>query len=591
MASMYKKRLVNKPKHVMKKSTLFKKTFPYIKKYKGWFFLTLLLCIITALLSASTPFITKEILDNYLPNENYEYVTYALILYGVIAVILLFSRYFFAFVNTLTGMKIEKAIREEAMFKINKLQVDYFNLEPDGKIVSKITSDSTGVRNFYTKTFDIFNALINIVVVYVAIILLKPMLGLITLIIVPIIILWVTIYRKWVHKYFVDLRETGSRITGKLNENITGTLIIQDFNQEENILSEYRDLTKRYVKNERKTVRINNIFGFELLAFIKRSLEIGLLMYLGFTSIEVGGEVLGIGLIAALVENLDKMINPFNVIFNNLNELEDSMVAATRVYDLLDELNDTRVDSGKIAPRIDGNVEFKNIRFAYVEGNDVLKDFSLKVDSGKTIGIVGSTGSGKSSLMNLLLGYNDYQKGEILIDGVPVTEYNKNSLRENMGIVLQTPALFMGTLKSNVTFERDYSDEDVTKVIEAVGASYMLEKYKEGLNMPISFRGENLSLGEKQLIAFARILLRNPKILVLDEATANIDSETETKIKKAMDIIAKGRTTFIIAHRLSTIQNADEIIVLDHGKLVGKGNHEYLYKTCTQYQKMYDSQS
>ncbi len=588
---MDKKRIVKKPKHVMKKSTLLKKTFPYIKKYKGWFLLTLLLCVITALLSASTPFITKEILDNYLPNENYKMVTYALILYGVIAVILLFSRYFFAFVNTLTGMKIEKTIREEAMYKINLLQVDYFNLEPDGKIVSKITSDSTGVRNFYTKTFDIFNALINILVVYIAIILLNPMLGLITLIIVPIIILWVTIYRKWIHKYFVDLRETGSRITGKLNENITGTLIIQDFNQEENILDEYKVLTKRYITNERKTVRINNMFGFELLAFIKRSLEIGLLMYLGFTSIELGGAVLGIGLIAALVENLDKMINPFNVIFNNLNELEDSMVAATRVYDLLDEPNDTRVDTGAKAPRIEGNVEFKNIYFAYVEGNDVLKDFSLNVEAGKTIGIVGATGSGKSSLMNLLLGYNDYREGEILIDGEPVTEYNKASLRRNMGIVLQTPALFMGTLKSNVTFERDYSDEDVKKVIEAVGASYMLDKYKEGLEMPISFRGENLSLGEKQLIAFARILLRNPRILVLDEATANIDSETETKIKKAMDVIAKGRTTFIIAHRLSTIQNADEIIVLERGRLVGQGTHEHLYKTCTQYQKMYDSQS
>ena len=187
--------------------------------------------------------------------------------------------------------------------------------------------------------------------------------------------------------------------------------------------------------------------------------------------------------------------------------------------------------------------------------------------------------------------FYDPQSGEILIDGVDMTTYNKASLRRNMGIVLQTPALFAGTLKSNITLERDYSDEEVKNVIDAVGASYMLEKYKEGLDMPISFRGENLSLGEKQLIAFARILLRNPRILVLDEATANIDSETETKIKKAMDVIAKGRTTFIIAHRLSTIQNADEIIVLDHGNLVGKGTHDYLYKTCKQYQKMYDSQS
>ena len=193
--------------------------------------------------------------------------------------------------------------------------------------------------------------------------------------------------------------------------------------------------------------------------------------------------------------------------------------------------------------------------------------------------------------MNLLLAYNDYQEGELLVDGVDIKEYNKLSYRKNLGIVLQTPALFGGTLKSNLTMERDiYSDEEIIEVLNAVGAGYMLKKTEYGLDMPISFRGDNLSLGEKQLISFARILLRNPRILVLDEATANIDSDTEMKIKNAMNVVSKGRTTFIIAHRLSTIKNADEIVVLDSGKIVGKGTHDTLYNNCAQYKDMYDSQ-
>ncbi|MGM9969900.1 MAG: ABC transporter ATP-binding protein [Anaeroplasma sp.] len=578
-------------KHIMKKTTLLKRTIPYIKKEKKLFFVTILLCFVISITSALTPFITKKILDSYLPNGNYNMIINSLIIYAILILVLTISRYTFSYINSLTGMHIEKMIREEAIEKINYLPVDYFSLEPDGKIVSKITSDSGGVRVFYTTMFSIFNAILNILIVYFGVIILEPWLGILILLIVPILILWVTLYRKKVHRYYVDLRETGSRITGKLNELITGALIIQDFNKEDEMLEEYNGLCRRYVKNDRMANTINMYFGWELLSLIKRTAEILLLMFLGFSSINVGGVVVSIGLISAFVENLDKMINPINAIFNNLNELEDSMVGATRVYMFLDEENDTRVNEGIEAPsNITGSVEFKNISFCYVEGKNVLNDVSLSVEAGKTIGIVGHTGSGKSSLMNLLLAYNDYQSGELLVDGVDIKTYNKASYRKNLGIVLQTPALFAGTIKSNITMNRDYSDDEVISVLEAVGAGYLLDKTEFGLNMPISFRGENLSLGEKQLISFARILLRNPKILVLDEATANIDSDTECKIKKAMDIVSKGRTTFIIAHRLSTIKNADEIIVLDKGRIVGKGMHEELYNDCIQYKEMYDSQ-
>ena len=576
---------------IMKKKQMIGFIIPYLKKEKGLVLLTLFLCLVTSLLSAATPFITKEIFDNFLPNQDYNMVIVFAIIYFSATILLLLSRYFFQYVNTLTGMKIERKIREEAMRKVNYLKVDYYSLEPDGKIVAKITSDSGGVRVFYTTAFSIINAIMNITIVYAGIIIIKPILGLITLIALPILLIWITFYRRIVHRHYINLRENGSLITGKLNENITGSLIIQDFNQEDIMLDEYQVLVKKYVKSDRTVANYNNMMGFELLNLIKRAVQISLLLFLGFSSIRVVETVITIGMISAIVESLDKMINPFDTIFNNLNELEDSIVGATRVHDFILEECDTKVFDGDILDKeVKGDIEFKNVKFAYIEDNYVLNGINLSVKSGESIGIVGHTGSGKSSMMNLLLRYNDYNSGSILLDGKEISNYNKMSYRKCMGIVLQNPALFKGTLKSNITMERDYSDEEVIDALKSVGGEYLLNKSPLGINMPISFKGENLSLGEKQLISFARVLLRNPKILILDEATANIDSGTENAIKKATNVVSKNKTTFIIAHRLSTVRECDRIIVLDHGIIVGMGKHNELYNDCQIYKDMYDSQ-
>lgn len=582
---------MSKIKDTYTKGELFKKTAPFILKEWKLVIFTVFLSVGTALLNTVTPLITKAIIDEHIPNKDMESIIKYLVIFGIITVVMVLMRYFLQYFQTLTGMNIERNVREKAIRKIDYLPVDYYSLEPDGKIVAKITSDSNGVRTFYMTMYSIMNALVNIVSVYVGLIILEPILGLIILAIVPLILVWITVYRRKVRSYYLDLRETGSRITGKLNELISGSLIIQDFNQEENMLGEYEQLVNRYNHNDIKANTINIYFGWELLLILKRIAEVSILFFLGFESCKVGGIVVTVGLITTFTSYLDKMINPIDAIFNNLNELEDSLVAANRVFMFIDSENDTRVLDGIEAPNeIIGEVSFKDIKFAYVEDNYVLKGVSLHVPAGKKIGIVGHTGSGKSSLMNLLLGYNDYQEGELLVDGVDIKVYNKASYRKNLGIVLQNPALFAGTIKSNVTMEREYSDEEVIKVIEEVGAGYMLEKNELGIHTPVSFKGENLSLGEKQLLSFARILLRKPKIIVLDEATANIDSQTETMIKNAMDVVAKGRTTFIIAHRLSTIKDADEIVVLDHGQIVGKGSHTYLYDNCPVYKDMYDSQ-
>lgn len=578
------------------KSGLVRRTLPYILKNKTKIILCVLFAVTIAVLTTITPRFTKSIIDDYIVSkltkkEKYEGVIKLLTLYGVFTVIVVVLRYLQNYLLNLVGMNIERSIREDAILKVNHLQVDYFSLEPDGKIVSKITSDSNGVRTYFNVMFSICNAFVNLIAVYIGMIALMWQLALIILVIAPIILVWITFYRKKVHSYYTDLRETSSKITGKLNELISGALIIQAFNQEEYMLGDYKDLVNDYNHQDKRVNTISIYFGFELLIFIKRLVEAGILIYFGWTYFNVAGVVVTAGLITTFTNYVDRIVNPINTIFNNLNELEDSMVAANRVYMFIDEPDDVRVFDGKKAPLdIVGDVEFKNVHFSYVKDHEILHGIDLHVKAGQTVGIVGHTGSGKSSLMNLLLQYNVTDSGQILVDGNNIEEYNKMDYRRHCGIVLQTPALFAGTLKSNVTMEREFSDSDVENVLREVGAGYIIDKDPLGIYQPVTFKGENMSLGEKQLIAFARILLRNPKILVLDEATANIDSDTEMKIKHAMNIVTKGRTTFIIAHRLSTIKDADKIIVLDGGLIKGEGSHEELYRDCPIYKDMYDSQ-
>lgn len=292
------------------KSTLFKKTLPYIKNEWKLVLITLILNVLIAVLTTITPLFTKEILDIYIPNKNMEMILWLIGAYLICTIIVVIMRYFAQYLQTLAGMNIEKNLREDAIRKIDYLPVDYFSLEPDGKIVAKITSDSNGVRTFYMTMFSIINALINIVIVYCGLIALKPILGLIILAIVPIILVWITVYRKRVHRYYLDLRETGSKITGKLNELISGALIIQDFNQEENMLNEYKELVNRYNYNDVKANTINIYFGWELLMILKRIAEIGILFFIGYETIKDANVTAG--LVTTFIGYLDRMINPLS---------------------------------------------------------------------------------------------------------------------------------------------------------------------------------------------------------------------------------------------------------------------------------------
>ncbi|MFI3252477.1 MAG: ABC transporter ATP-binding protein, partial [bacterium] len=365
------------------------------------------------------------------------------------------------------------------------------------------------------------------------------------------------------------------------------------YNQEENMMNEYKELVFSHNDSDRKVNTVSIFFGWELIQIIKRLVQVGIIAYFGFLVVNAsGGEVVVTSaIIYVFMDYIDKMVQPINTIFDNLNAFEDSIIGTERIIAFIEETDDEPVLLGDFPDINSGAIEFKDVSFSYVKNTVILNKLNLNVPHGHTVGIVGHTGSGKSTLMNLLLRFNDYQSGQILVDGIEINKYNKKTYRNHLGIVLQSPAIFKGTLKTNITLERDYyTDQQVTDVLNLVGADFIINKHPLGIEQPIGFKGENLSLGEKQLIAFARILLRNPKILVLDEATANIDTETEVKIKNAMNVVTDNRTTFIIAHRLSTIADADMIVVLDGGVVHGLGTHSELLETCEKYQEMYKGQ-
>ncbi|MCL2522363.1 MAG: ABC transporter ATP-binding protein/permease [Erysipelotrichales bacterium] len=569
----------------------------YAWRSKWILLLSIVLTFAVLYLSNLLPMITGALIDDYIKNlvghsvaERIQGLNQTIILYGIIFLIVVIMRYILNYIFTWAAMILERDIRLDALKKLNDLPVSYYDSEPDGKIVTRINNDVGGLRSLYQVFLSVVQSLINIVMVYGFLFVLDRNLALYSLGIFPFVILWITFFRKKIFKFNTAIRELSSKINAKINELVTGVPVIQVFSQEEEMMADYNDLVRKMNDQQNKLNVTSTLFGWELLLVIRRIATAGIIAYFGFRYFSYP-ELITVGLVFTFLQLIDRLVEPINAIFNNLNALEDSKVAANRIFAYMDEENDSNLYGGKECLSLNGDINFNNITFAYIPGINVLKNVNLNVKEGQSVGIVGHTGSGKSSLMNLLCRFYDYQEGEIMIGKDKIDEFQKRSFRQHVGIILQTPILFSGTIKSNVTMEDDsVPDERIIEVLKAIGADYIIKKYPEGLNAPINFKGDNLSVGEKQLISFARILIKDPKILILDEATANIDTETEIKIKEAMHVITAKRTTFIIAHRLSTIKACDKIIVLDKGSLIGEGSHASLYQTCAPYRDMYDAQ-
>lgn len=481
--------------------------------------------------------------------------------------------------------KIIQIMREDVFSHIQTLPIRYFDHLPAGKIVSRVTNDTEAIRDLYVTVLATFvSSIIYIIGIFAALFLLDVKLASLCLLIIPILIVWAILYRKYASVYNHKMRSRLSDINGTVNESIQGLPIIQAFRQEREMKKEFEELNGDYFKYQNKILNLNAATSHNLVSVLRNIAFTGVIWYFGGASLSATG-IISLGVLYAFVDYLTRLFSPITNMVNQLANLEQARVASERVFELLEEKGEA-VEEERM-PRLKGNVKFDNVSFSYNGKDEVLKNISFEAKQGETVALVGHTGSGKSSIMNVLFQFYEFEKGKLTIDGHDVKEMPKQATREHMGIVLQDPFLFSGTVASNVSLENEkISKERIVKALRDVGA----ERFANNINEEITEKGSTLSTGERQLISFARALAFDPAILILDEATSSIDTETEAMIQQALEVVKKGRTTFIIAHRLSTIKSADQIIVLDRGTILEKGSHDELMKKRGRYYDMYKTQ-
>lgn len=485
--------------------------------------------------------------------------------------------------------RIIQKLREDVFRQIQRLPIQYFDNLPAGKVVARITNDTEAIRELYVTVLStFFTSIIYITGIYIALFILNAKLAAICLLLMPILFIWMRLYRRYASKYNHVIRSRVSDINGMINESIQGMSIIQAFSREKETQQEFETLNKEHFTFQNKLLNLNATTSHNLVQVLRNMVLVAFIWYFGGEALQPSA-LISLGMLYAIVDYINRLFNPIQGIVNQLANLEQALVAGERVFELMDEEG---IDvSAKKIPRYRGNVSFEHVSFGYKDGEYVLKDLCFEAKQGETVALVGHTGSGKSSIMNLLFRFYDPQEGKIIIDGMDISAIPRQTLRKHMGIVLQDPFLFTGSIASNVSLDNpEISRESVDKALASVGADLVLKNLEHGFDEPVIEKGSTLSSGQRQLISFARALAFDPAILILDEATSSIDTETETIIQEAMDVLKAGRTTFIIAHRLSTIRNADQILVLDRGRIVEQGNHDQLMELKGKYFQMYQLQ-
>ena len=572
--------------------------FPFVSKYKKRFIIGIVILIGAVGFELLGPLVAMYIIDHYVKTSAAQIiqlrpVLLLLSLFFVVSLIHAILSYFQTLVLQRAGSDVIKELRIKLFEHVQKLPIKYFDNLPAGKVVARITNDTQMILELFTVILPNFiSAFITMIGVIIAIFFINTKIGLIALVTIPFVMLWLLWYKKVTGKYNYVIREKNSDMNALINESINGMNIIQAFKQEKQIMNDFDEMNQAYLNNYKKIIQFDSLTEHNLLSTIRSIVFLMLIVVFG-TQFLNSSVAISVGTLYILVNYITRLFDPLFGVLNVLGQLEQARVSCVRVFEMMN-VSEEKVPEHKIQlpEKIEGHVHFNDVSFAYNEGEYVLENINLEVDKGQTIALVGHTGSGKSSIMNLLFRFYDPTNGTIEIDGIPTIKTDKRDMRKHMGIVLQDPYLYTGTILSNITLDDPkVTREKAVESLNAVGGDRVLEHFKKGIDEPVIERGRTLSSGQRQIISFARALAFDPEILILDEATSSIDSETEEIIQKAMTVLSKGRTSFIIAHRLSTIKNADQIIVLDKGRIIEKGNHDELIKLEGQYYKMYQMQS
>jgi subfamily B ATP-binding cassette protein MsbA len=567
---------------------LLSRVLAFVRPYKGVFLISIFFSISLGILSIARPIIIEYTVDNFIIGRDPEMLLrYTLIMIGLLLLESIFQ-FLFMYAANWIGQSVIKDIREKLYKKILSFRLKYFDKTPIGALVTRSVSDIETIAEIFSQgILVIFSDIFKIVIIVGWMFSRDVMLSLISLAVFPVLV-WATKYfQRAMKSAFEDERSAISKLNTFVQEHISGMKIVQIFNREEAELENFKKVNATFKKATIKAIWHFSIFlpVIEILS----ALSLGAMVWYGGLDMLMGGEVT-LGLMMAFILLINMLFRPIRHLADRINVLQRGIVASTRVFNVLDTEEFVTSNGSLELDKVQGNVKFQHINFSYKKGEPVLKDINFEIEAGKTLALVGATGSGKSSIINLLLRFYNIDSGKILLDNKDITKYDIKSLRSKLALVLQDVFLFSDSIYKNIVLDKDISVEDVQIAAKEIGLEEFIEQLPGGYNYNVRERGVMLSAGQRQLIAFLRAYVCNPSVLILDEATSSVDTQTEHLIQQATDKLTKGRTSIVIAHRLATIQNADKILVMDKGRIVESGTHTQLLEQKGYYSKLFELQ-
>lgn len=570
-------------------SQLMRRLLKYVKPYKKYIIAAIILNVIVSALGPLRPYLTKIAFDDNIKNKDFHGLLIVCVILLASLILQAVIQYFLTYYTELTGQKIIYDLRVQIFSHVQKLALRYFDKTPVGRTVTRVTNDVDSLNEMFSSGIvSIFSDIFGIVWIFIFMFSLSWDLALVTLSVLPALIYATFLFRKKVRETYRDVRKHLARLNSYMQERVTGMNVVQIFAKEKEELKKFSAINK-----DNKDVNIKSIFYYAVffpVVELLSAISVGLIIWYG------GGEViqshLTIGVLFAFIQYTEMFWRPVRDLSDKYNILQTAMASSERIFNLLDDDTIIRNPQNPVSlTKINGKIEFNNVWFAYNPGEFVLKNVTFQINPGERIAIVGATGAGKTSIINIFTRFYDIEKGSITLDGIDIRNLNKSDLRKHIAMVLQDVFLFSGTIKSNINLgNKNITDEEIIDAAKTVGADKFISLLPKSYDEEVKEKGATLSVGQKQLISFARALAYNPQILILDEATSSVDTETEQLIQNAIEKLLIGRTSIVIAHRLSTIQNADKILVMHKGELKESGTHQELLAKRGIYYKLYQLQ-
>ena len=569
-----------------------KRIFAFAGHYWRRFFWAVLCAGLSIVVSVIMPRIVQEFIDQYLATNQMS-LRIGLIfvaIYGTFLLGQIIFNYLSSYLFDMASEKTVELIRNTIFTKINQLGMRFFDQTPGGSIVSRVTNDTETLKEFWRVFYALFEGIVTIISVFIGMYLLNSYMALIFLLFIPIMAGLVWFYQSYSSMVYRKMRENLSRLNTKINESVMGVSTIQNFRQEERVYREFEEQNDRHFNNRRTMVQMNSLLLMPIISLLE-GLALALVVFILGRQYFSG--VVEVGVIYAFTQYSTQFFRPMGMMMDSLSLLQDGVVSSSRILGYLDnqEFVPQQLNNPE-AVITEGLIEFDQLSFSYDGDHQVLDQVSFRVNPGETVAIVGHTGSGKSSIINVLMRFYEYQSGDVRIDGHSIRDFSYEELRSKMGLVLQDSFIFYGDVARNIRLlDASIRDKTIKEAAQFVHADTFIDQHPSGYDRVVIERGAAYSTGQKQLLSFARTMARKPRILILDEATANIDTETEHYIQDSLNKMRQGRTTIAIAHRLSTIKDAHQIIVLDKGKIIEAGTHDELIAKGGTYFQMYELQS